>query len=215
MSPGWQVVTQINARDASSKLVSLAVLDGRLVAADGENDRLVMMAPIDGADGDAGRWLEAESLTVRGFSFRAIHAGAFAGGDEENILAVGDDGFAIIHLTGKRATLRELGSWRTTEERRVQHELAAGDVNGDGFTDLVSLDAGEQMCEIFTFTESGRMLYATGFQTFESRLFSGDTRTFEPRQTIIADLTGDGANDILLLVHDRVLLYPQMTDVSD
>jgi hypothetical protein len=84
-------------------------------------------------------------------------------------------------------------------------------VNSDGFTDLVSLDAGEQMCEIFTFTQAMRFLYVTGFNVFESKLFSGgEPREYEPSECIITDITGDNANDIILLSHDRVLIYPQM-----
>jgi hypothetical protein len=94
----------------------------------------------------------------------------------------------------------------------MQHELASGDVNGDGLIDLVSLDAGEQMCEIFTFTKTGRLLYAMGFQVFESRLFSGgEPREYQPSQAVIADVTGDRADDLILLAHDRILIYPQMT----
>lgn len=207
VSPGWQVVEQINARDSASKLVSLAILGDRIVAADKENTRLLVMAR-----GEDGRWGEIESLAVRGFAFSDIHAGAFSGDGGENILAVGDDGFAIVRLRGRRIALRELASWRTSDERRVQHELASGDVNGDGFTDLISLDAGEQMCEIFTFSRAQRMLYVTGFQVFESRLFSGgQPREYQPSQAIIADVTGDDAADLILLAHDRILLYPQMT----
>ena len=126
---------------------------------------------------------------------------------------MGDDGFAIIRLAGEHITLREFASWRTSDEQRYQHELAVGDVNSDGFVDIVSLDAGEQMCEIFTFSEAQRMLYATGFQVFESKIFSaGEPREFQPSQVLIADVTGDGANDLILLAHDRVLIYPQMRE---
>jgi len=208
-SPGWQVVEQINAMDSTSVLVSLALRGRRIVAADRENDRLVVLAR---GSGDDDAWTEVESINVRGFDFKSIHAGRFSGGEQESILAVGKDGFAVIRLAGDRATLRELASWRSDDERRLEHELTFGDVNGDGFTDMIALDAGEQMCEIFTFTEAGRLLYATGFQVFETRLFSGgDAREYEPSQAIIADVTGDGANDLILLAHDRVLLYPQMT----
>jgi hypothetical protein len=42
------------------------------------------------------------------------------------------------------------------------------------------------------------------------RLFQGgEPREFQPSMAIVADLTGDGADDVVLLCHDRVLLYPQ------
>jgi hypothetical protein len=216
VSPGWQVVRQINANDSTSKLVSVALLDDRIVAADKENGRLVVMAgereraPADGSPKPP-EWKQIESLKVRGFNFGRIYAGSFAGDGQKNILAIGDDGFAVISLGGERVSLKQFAAWRTDKERRMQHELVAGDINSDGFTDLVSLDAGEQMCELFTFTEARRMLYATGFKVFESKLFSGgEPREYEPSDCLIADLTGDGANDLILLSHDRVLLYPQM-----
>jgi hypothetical protein len=216
VSPGWQVVRQINANDSTSKLVSVALLDDRIVAADKENGRLVVMAgereraPADGSPKPP-EWKQIESLKVRGFNFGRIYAGSFSGDGQKNILAIGDDGFAVISLGGERVSLKQFAAWRTDKERRMQHELVAGDVNSDGFTDLVSLDAGEQMCEIFTFTEERKMLYATGFKVFESKLFSGgEPREYEPSDCLIADITGDGANDLILLSHDRALVYPQM-----
>ena len=212
ISPGWQVIEQINVNDSASELVSLAVLGRRLVVADKENERLVILAA-GGASrrpGEGRAWREAESINVRGFAFKSIHAGSFSGDGQDNILAIGDDGFAVIRFVGERLTLREFAAWRTDEEDRLQHELAVGDVNGDGFTDLISLDAGEQMCEIFTFSESRRLMYAVGFQVFESKIFSGGpTREYEPSEVYVADVTGDGADDLILLAHDRVLIYPQ------
>ena len=36
-----------------------------------------------------------------------------------------------------------------------------------------------------------------------------DSRFQRPREAMIADLTNDGKSDLILLVHDRVLVYPQ------
>jgi hypothetical protein len=44
-----------------------------------------------------------------------------------------------------------------------------------------------------------------------------DERTFrdrhsdlpEPREAAVADVTGDHKNDLIVLVHDRILAYPQ------
>jgi hypothetical protein len=225
VSPGWQVVQQINANDSTSKLVSVALLGGKVLAADKENSQLVVLgrqAANAGSGPQAGdaapkppAWKQIETLKVRGFSVGRIYAGHFSGDQQSNILAIGEDGFAVVRLGGDRVSVKQIAAWRTDKERRLQHELTPGDLNSDGFTDLVSLDAGEQMCEIFTFTEARRMLYATGFKVFESKLFSGgEPREYEPSECHIADLTGDGADDLILLSHDRVLIYPQMTPAA-
>ena len=31
----------------------------------------------------------------------------------------------------------------------------------------------------------------------------------EPREALVADVTGDKKNDLIVLVHDRILVYPQ------
>ena len=73
---------------------------------------------------------------------------------------------------------------------------------------MVALDAGEQMMELFTFGQRGEMLHASGFQIYESQLFhGGEGREYQPRQIAIADVTGDGKHDIIMLIHDRVVVY--------
>jgi hypothetical protein len=52
---------------------------------------------------------------------------------------------------------------------------------------------------------------ATSFRVFEEkRLVSEATdRGLQPREGLIVDVTGDGRADLLLLCHDRLLVYPQ------
>jgi hypothetical protein len=125
-------------------------------------------------------------------------------------MLVGDDGFAVAQLDGLRLTLDEVANYRGDRVRQVDHEIASGDVNGDGYLDLLVLDAGEQSIGVLSFSESSRLVPVTRFTVFESRLFQGgEPREFEPSMAIVEDITGDGAADIVLLCHDRVLLYPQ------
>jgi len=51
---------------------------------------------------------------------------------------------------------------------------------------------------------------ANRWQVFEERAFRGRRADFaEPREAVVADVTGDGKNDLIILVHDRILVYPQ------
>jgi hypothetical protein len=158
-----------------------------------------------------GAWKETEALDASGFKFTALATGPFAGG-EDAVLLVGDEGFGVLRDAGPRMELAEVGSFRSDSPRRVEHEIGSGDVNGDGRTDLLLLDAGEQNLEILTFSDAGKLLYATGFEVFETKMFSGgEPKEFQPSQVVVLDVTGDGADDVILLCHDRVLVYPQMT----
>ncbi|MCH2161823.1 MAG: hypothetical protein MK085_08115, partial [Phycisphaerales bacterium] len=61
-----------------------------------------------------------------------------------------------------------------------------------------------------SFSDLGKLHPMASFKIFESKIFSaGEPREFEPRQAIIVDVTGDGLNDMVLLAHDRILIYPQ------
>jgi hypothetical protein len=209
-TPGWQIVGQLNADRADSKLVSLAVFPDRVVAADRANNRLVVFVRT------ASGWRQEPSIELEGFRVRSIEAGAFSGDDGEDILVAADDGFAIVRLSGGSPVLREVGSWRPEEERSLHHDVVSGDVNGDGFTDLAIADAGRQSLDLLTFAEDGSLAYATGFPVFQTRIFSaGEVREFEPHQMLVGDVTGDGLADLVLLCHDRVLVYPQDSGEGD
>jgi hypothetical protein len=206
-SPGWQVVAQMNARNADAKLVAIAALGDRVVAGDRDGARALVFAR-----GKDGRWDQAESIEIPGFRFSQLAAGRFAGDGNDGLLAVGDDSFALVRLGGERIVLDDAGTWTSDDPRQVPHELVPGDLNGDGFTDVTVLDGGEQMADVLTFSAAGRVLPALSFKVFETRMFSGgERREFEPSMGQVADVTGDGLADLLFLAHDRILIYPQAT----
>jgi hypothetical protein len=206
-SPGWQVVAQMNARNADAKLVAITALGDRVVAGDRDGARALVFAR-----GKDGRWDQAESIEIPGFRFSQLVAGKFAGDGNDGLLAVGEDSFALVRLGGERIVLDSAGTWTSDDPRQVPHELVPGDLNGDGFTDVTVLDGGEQMADILTFSAAGRLLPALSFKVFETRMFSGgERREFEPSMGQVADVTGDGLADLLFLAHDRILIYPQAT----
>ncbi len=208
---GWKVIDQVTMPESSSQLTGLGVLQtpgqaATIVASDKANKRLILMAR-----GEDKAWKVTDKLRLTGFDVGAVHPGSFAGDGQPGVMVLGDEAFALVRLAGNRASLKQFAAHRADRDERQEHEIEAGDLNNDGFLDMVVLDAGEQMCELFTFSASRKLLPATEWEVFESRLFrGGDSREFEPSAAIIADLTGDGLPDLTLAVHDRYMIYPQM-----
>ncbi len=207
---GWKVVNQITVSDPGTDLVGLTVLKGAdgkpmLVASDKGNGRLLFMD----ATGIKQR------VRMMGFSPGQIFAGAFAGDAQQGVLCLADDAFAVVRLAGKKLKMEDFAAYRSDATDRSEHQLSVGDVNNDGMLDVVVCDAREQSCAMLAFTTKRNLLLATETKIFETRMFSGgDSREFEPRDVIINDVTGDGKNDVLFLIHDRLMVYPQMTESS-
>lgn len=220
---GWRVVEQTNIEDQNVDLIALAIghdrgghrggsADGegesvRFIASDKAGSRLLVIER-----SAAGKWTVQRRLHLLGYEVGPVVLGAFDGMRGETALVLGSSEYAVVPLTGGRAILRERAVYRDDHEGRIEHALASGDINSDGYTDLIVLDAGEQMCSILSIARSGRLVPATEFKVYESRLFlRGDTGEFEPSMALVTDLTGDARDDLLLLVHDRVIVYPQGT----
>jgi hypothetical protein len=207
---GWRVVEQVTDPERRASFTALTVMhdgDGqRLVAADKSSRRLVMFER-----DDTGAWDVADRVRVSGVEPASIYSGAFSGDGQPNILVLSSDAMGIVRLAGDRIAMQPIGSWRADSDRRLDHDLESGDLNSDGFTDLVVLDAGEKMASILTFTKERQLLHATEFEVFQTRLFEQERQSdLQPSLAIITDLTGDGADDLVIVVHDRIIVYPQM-----
>jgi hypothetical protein len=65
--------------------------------------------------------------------------------------------------------------------------------------------------DLVTFEKPSRLVPATRWPVFEERTFRQrrPVEAPEPREALVAELTGDGKPDLVILVHDRILVYPQ------
>ena len=130
-------------------------------------------------------------------------------GAPEYIFA-GEDRFWRVPAEAKlwKRILEE--SFETNLEDVHYSFVEGADFNQDGRFDLLAVDGQSHVLEILVKHELDWQS-CVFWEVFEQNLhYQGRTGSnVEPREVVIADLTGDGKLDFALLVHDRILFYPQ------
>jgi hypothetical protein len=142
-----------------------------------------------------------------------ILAGRFGGPAGVSLLLCGAHRMVLVPVQGRTDLLRTLASFESQIKDVQYGPLAVGDLNHDGLADVAVCDQAGHHVEILTFGAAGKLVSATKFKVFEEpravERSRYDSQQGEPRAVVIADVTGDGKADLILLVHDRIILYPQ------
>jgi hypothetical protein len=129
-----------------------------------------------------------------------------------DILLLGSDRFYWLPLGSSDMDMVSVTSYETDLKGVSYHLLGVGDLDDDGRDDIVAIDTRDtQIIEVLSLDERRRWRSELHFPVFDTDPHYEGQRgsASEPREVILADLTGDGRDDIVLLVHDRVLVYPQ------
>ena len=206
----WQVLDQYNASEAEAKIVGAATID-----LDGQPGREIVLV-------DQGvkklRVLRKEGMVFRpwreveigAFPYRSAHVADLDGDGRDDLLLFGLGKFGVLYAGRSDPRLKTLATYETKLEKVKFTDVVAGDLNNDGQIDIAVIDTQSQMIDIVNYTAAGGLRHALQFKVFEAKGVVSDERTgVEPREAVIADVTGDGRLDLVLLSQDRVLVYPQ------
>jgi hypothetical protein len=123
---------------------------------------------------------------------------------------MGLNAVAWLPLFGDTWQLTELDGYETSIKDGRLNDVVTGDLNGDGRKDLVFLETAKNYLDLVILDKNRKLVPANRWPVFEERSFrSRRGESQEPREALIADFTGDGKNDLAIIVHDRILVYTQ------
>ena len=205
-----QVVDQFNAREPGSEISATFAVD---VEGDGSREIVLLDRKSDQFQvlrrNAQGVFIFADALPVSRIDLVGSAQFDLNRDGRDDLILYGKDRFWSVPVGAPDFGVSTLFTYET-DLKDVRHEdVAAGDLNGDGVSDLVLIDPRTNLIEILV-RDGMTVKSALHFRVFEADPHAQKRggQSAEPRETLISDVTGDGKNDLILLVHDRVLVYP-------
>lgn len=207
----WEVSDQINVTESNARLSAGTILD---LNGDGEPDVALVDAGLrklrllQKVEGTYQPWKE---IDIGEFPVKSLKVADLNGDKRNDLLLFGADKFAVLFATGYTTTLKELATFESQIDKVYPTDVVAGDLNNDGHIDLAMTDTRGHFIELVQYRHSTGLKHALYFRVYEQKSFRNedDSKDAEPREAAIADVTGDGLPDLILLAHDRLLVYPQ------
>lgn len=210
---GWtfKVKEQINGTASNSRIVGAAAISNgtnntsSLFMLDAERKQLTLVER-----DSKGVWQVVRNLDLPVSDFATLQSVALGGTAPNTVGFLGLNTVAWMPMHGDVWDLTELDSYETPIKDGHLGDVTSGDLNNDGRKDLVFLETAKNYLDLVLFSKDHKLVPANRWQVFEERTFRNRRDDLpEPREAAVADVTGDGKNDLIVLVHDRILVYPQ------
>jgi hypothetical protein len=211
--PGWvfRVKDQINGVESDSRIVgATAIQNGKnstpsIFLFDAEHKQLTL------CERDAtGVWQIVRNIELPATDFSSVQSVALGDENVKSVAFLGQNTVAWLALAGDVWDFTALDGYETPIKDGYLNDVVAGDLTGSGRKDLIFMETAKNYLDLVSFSSNHKLVPTDRWQVFEQHTFRGANNAMpEPREVLVADVTGDKKNDLIVLVHDRILVYPQ------
>ncbi|MDB6016357.1 MAG: repeat protein [Pedosphaera sp.] len=210
---GWvfSVKEQINGAGSNSRLVGAAALPNGTNAVNSifllDAERKVLTL----CERDAASvWQVVRNISLPYTTFSSLQPITLGGHNLNSVAFLGKDAVGWMPLEGKVWEFTELDGYETPIKDGHLNDVVSGDLDNDGRKEMVFLETAKNYLDLVVFDTNRKLVPVNRWQVFEERTFRSRRSDLpEPREALITDVTGDGKSDLVILVHDRILVYPQ------
>jgi hypothetical protein len=219
-----EIVEQFNGLGPTSQIVAASAirLHGAsapdVLLADAANHCLTVLRA-----NKTGAYEIVDKFQTGNVNLERLHVADLDGSGKPAVLLVGQNDFHILRPGMPRVALRSIASYESPVHNGRLENVEVGDLRGDGSQQIIVTEGTKQLMELLTWRklvpgrdqgEEPRIERALAWPVFEAKTFPGRptgpaaTASAEPREFAIGRVAGDKP-DIVLLIHDRILIYRQ------
>ena len=213
--PGWvfRVKDQINGAAGDSRIAGATA-----VANPGRKDKVPSVFLLDAEHkqltlcerDNAGVWQVVRNVELPVAEFGGLRTVKLGGGNLASVALLGRNAVAWQSLGGTVWDFTTLDGYDTPIKDGYLNDVITGDLTGSGRKDLIFMETAKNYLDLVSFSARHKLVPGERWQVFEQHTFRGAANALpEPREAAVADVTGDRNNDLIVLVHDRILVYPQ------
>jgi len=217
----WSIIDQYNAKSTENQISAVAAFyidtassrdRPSILLLDCQKGQLQILKAGDDKtyrlekELDVGKWDVAAHLKML---FASL-----TGCENKSILLFDGGKFALIMPPTSnqfQQNLEQQFSYETKIKDGLYGKLTAGDINSDGRTDIIMVEYKRNHIEILALDHNTKPIPAMRFKIFEQKSYRDSTTKVGagPRELRIADVTDDDKDDLVTIIHDRIIIYPQ------
>ncbi len=170
--------------------------------------------------GERGIYGVASSIELPGFKLQGFERLDLDGDGALDLVMVGDKALAVFERGRDEMGFVEFASYDPggDDDEGVKRfgqpaTLCHGDLNADGRREVIFATQPKYYLSTLAPEGGGKLAGKLDvpfrFQIFEEKSYMRSGLGYGPREMTVADVSGDGKDDLVMLIHDRLLLYIQ------